>query len=35
VGNDKSSPSHFDPKVLEIFKGCSGEFQDIFDAHGP
>ena len=35
VGNDKSSPSHFDPKVLEIFKSCSAEFQDIFDAHGP
>ncbi len=35
VGNEKSSPSQFDPKVLEIFRACAGEFQDIFDAHGP
>lgn len=34
VGNEKSSPSHFDPKILQIFKECAGEFQDIFDAHG-
>ena len=35
VGNEKSSPAQFDPKVLQIFKDCSSEFQDIFDAHGP
>ena len=34
-GNDKSSPVHFDPKVLRIFKECSSEFRDIFEAHGP
>ncbi len=35
VGNPRSRPEHFDPKILEIFKDCSGEFQDIYDAHGP
>ncbi len=35
VGNERSSPDHFDPKVLEIFRDCSGEFDDIFAAHGP
>ncbi len=35
TGNEKSDPSHFDPKVLEIFKVCAAEFQDIFEAHGP
>ncbi len=33
VGNPRSSPDHFDPKVLEIFKECSGEFEEIFEAH--
>ncbi len=35
VGNEKSKPTQFDPKVLEIFKACAAEFQDIFEAHGP
>lgn len=35
IGNEKSSPSHFDPKILAIFKDCSDEFRDVFDAHGP
>ncbi|MGE5190537.1 MAG: two-component system response regulator [Gemmatimonadota bacterium] len=34
AGNEKTSPSHFDPRILEIFKACAAEFQDIFEAHG-
>ena len=35
TGNEKSSPAHFDPRILQIFRERAGEFQDIFDAHGP
>ena len=33
VGDGRTMPSHFDPAVLEAFKGCVGRFRDIFEAH--
>ena len=33
VGDGRTLPSHFDPTVLEAFKGCVGRFRDIFEAH--
>ena len=33
VGDGRTLPSHFDPAVLEAFKGCVGRFRDIFEAH--
>lgn len=31
-GDGRSHPSHFDPAVLDAFKGCVGRFRDIFEA---
>ena len=33
VGDGRTLPSHFDPAVLEAFKGCVGRFREIFEAH--
>ncbi|OGA18324.1 MAG: two-component system response regulator [Betaproteobacteria bacterium RIFCSPLOWO2_02_FULL_66_14] len=33
VGDGRTLPAHFDPAVLEAFKGCVGRFRDIFEAH--
>ncbi len=33
VGDGRTLPSHFDPAVLEAFKGRVGRFRDIFEAH--
>ena len=33
VGDGRTLPSHFDPAVLEAFKGCAGRFRDIFEVH--
>jgi len=33
AGDGRTMPSHFDPAVLEAFKGCVGRFRDIFEAH--
>ncbi len=30
-GGHRSSPSHFDPKILQIFKDCSEKFREIYD----
>ena len=32
VGDGRTLPSHFDPTVLDAFKGCVGRFRDIFEA---
>ncbi|MBF0456299.1 MAG: response regulator [Nitrospirae bacterium] len=31
IGDGRTMPSHFDPKVLEAFKNCSNIFKDIYD----
>jgi CheY-like chemotaxis protein len=33
VGDGRTLPSHFDPAVLEAFKGCVGRCGDVFEAH--
>lgn len=33
VGDGRTMPSHFDPAVLDAFKGCAGRFHEIFEAH--
>ena len=33
AGDGRTLPSHFDPAVLAAFKGCTGRFRDIFEAH--
>jgi len=33
VGDGRTLPTHFDPAVLEAFKGCVGRFRDIFEEH--
>ena len=33
VGDGRTMPAHFDPAVLEAFKGCVGRFGEIFEAH--
>jgi len=30
-GCDRTSPEHFDPEVLEVFRKCHGRFAEIFD----
>lgn len=32
-GDRRTSPSHFDPTVLGIFKACDDRFREIFDLH--
>ncbi len=32
-GSDRTKPTHFDPRVLEIFLDCSKEFEEIFETH--
>lgn len=31
VGDGRTMPDHFDPQVLEAFRGVSGRFQEIFE----
>ena len=33
VGDGRTLPAHFDPDVLDAFKGCVGRFREIFEAH--
>lgn len=33
VGDGRTMPAHFDPAVLQAFKGCVDRFRDIFEAH--
>lgn len=33
AGNEYTLPSHFDPAVLDAFKGCIGRFREIFEVH--
>lgn len=33
VGDERTTPSHFDPKILEIFSRCAGTFEQIFGAY--
>lgn len=33
VGDGRTLPSHFDPAVLDVFKGCAARFGEIFEAH--
>jgi putative two-component system response regulator len=30
-GNDRTSPEHFDPEVLEVFRKCRGRFVEIYE----
>jgi putative two-component system response regulator len=30
-GNDRTSPEHFDPEVLEVFRKCRGKFAEIYE----
>jgi len=32
-GDDRTTPDHFDPQVLEIFRKHSGDFREIFEKH--
>jgi putative two-component system response regulator len=32
-GGHRTSPGHFDPRVLRIFKECSEKFREIYDTH--
>ena len=32
VGDGRTTPSHFDPDVLEAFRRCAGRFRDIFES---
>jgi len=32
-GHERTTPDHFDPRILEIFRKHSGEFGRIFEAH--
>lgn len=32
-GDGRTMPEHFDPKVLEVFKELTDEFNDIFETH--
>jgi len=31
-GSDRTSPAHFDPEVLEVFRKCRGRFAEIYEA---
>lgn len=33
-GNERTSPEHFDPGVLEVFRKCRGRFNDIYEEYG-
>ena len=33
VGNERTRPGHFDPKVLDVFVGASSRFEEIFHAN--
>lgn len=33
VGDDRTTPGHFDPQILEVFRANSERFREIFDAH--
>jgi putative two-component system response regulator len=30
-GSDRTSPEHFDPELLEIFRKCLGRFAEIYE----
>ena len=32
-GNDRMGPSHFDPELLEIFKGTHKTFEKIYERY--
>ncbi|MBI5739819.1 MAG: response regulator [Nitrospirae bacterium] len=32
-GDGRTMPSHFDPKILEVFKESESEFKEIFEVH--
>jgi putative two-component system response regulator len=33
VGDGRTMPTHFDPAVLDAFKGCTERFREIFEEH--
>jgi putative two-component system response regulator len=32
-GDDRTTPDHFDPQVLDIFRAKSDQFREIYDTH--
>jgi putative two-component system response regulator len=32
-GDGRTLPAHFDPAIFEVFKNCSAQFQEVFEAH--
>lgn len=32
-GGHRTSPEHFDPRILQIFKECSEEFRGVYETH--
>ena len=33
VGDDRTSPDHFDPQILDVFRAKAERFREIFDSH--
>lgn len=32
-GEGRTKPSHFDPRILQIFNDCENDFREIYDSH--